>query len=64
MSKIGLHSVIGPKTGVGVFLQRIADAGQTLAVVKCVDQFAHAKFAFAQDQQGHSHASGIGQAFE
>jgi len=45
MSKIGIHSVIGPKTGVGKFLQDIADAGQTLAVVKCVDDMSLARLA-------------------
>lgn len=45
MSKIGLHSVIGPKTGVGQFLQNIADHGQTLAVVKCVDDMSLGRLA-------------------
>ncbi|HKZ84516.1 MAG TPA: DUF1800 domain-containing protein [Anaerolineae bacterium] len=42
MSKIGVHVVIGPRNGFGDFLREIADAGQTLAVVKCVDDFGAA----------------------
>jgi hypothetical protein len=42
MSKIGVHVVIGPRNGFGPFLQRIAGAGQTIAVVKCVDDFGSA----------------------
>ena len=45
MSKIGVHSVLGPKTGFGNFLRKIRDAGQTLAVVKCVDDFGPAQEA-------------------
>jgi hypothetical protein len=45
MSKIGVHCVIGPRNGFGDFLRKIADAGQTLAVVKCVDDFGAAKEA-------------------
>ena len=45
MSKIGVHCVIGPRNGFGHFLRKIADAGQTLAVVKCVDDFGAAKEA-------------------
>ncbi len=41
-SKIGVHSIIGPRNGFGDFLQRIAGAGQSLAVVKCVDDFGAA----------------------
>ena len=42
MSKIGVHCVIGPKRGFGDSLRKIRDAGQTLAVVKCVDDFGPA----------------------
>ena len=42
MSKLGVHVVIGPRTRYGPFLQRIAAAGQTLALVKCVDDFGAA----------------------
>ena len=45
MSKIGVHCVIGPRNGFGDFLRKIGDAGQTLAVVKCVDDFGAAKEA-------------------
>jgi hypothetical protein len=45
MSKIGVHSIIGPRNGYGAFLKRIADAGQTLAVVKVLDDFGPAKEA-------------------
>jgi hypothetical protein len=45
MSKIGVHVVLGPRTGYGDFLKKIANAGQTLAVVKCVDDFGAAKEA-------------------
>ena len=45
MSKIGVHVVIGPRTGYGDFVKKIANAGQTLAVVKCVDDFGAAKEA-------------------
>lgn len=45
MSKIGVHCVIGPRNGYGDFLRKIAGAGQTLAVVKCVDDFGAAKEA-------------------
>ena len=41
-SKIGIHSVIGPRAGYSEFLQRIATAGQSLAVVKCVDDYGPA----------------------
>jgi hypothetical protein len=41
-SKLGIHSVIGPRTGYADFLQRIATAHKTLAVVKCVDDFGPA----------------------
>src|SRR3972149_333170 len=42
MSKIGVHVFIGPRNSFGPFLKKIADAGQTLAVVKCVDDFGSA----------------------
>lgn len=42
MSKIGCHVVQGPRNGFGEFLSRIRNAGQTLAVVKCVDDFGAA----------------------
>jgi len=42
MSKIGVHVFIGPRNGFGPFLKKIADAGQTLAVVKCVDELGSA----------------------
>jgi hypothetical protein len=45
MSKIGVHSVLGPRDGYGNFLRKINAAGQTLAVVKCVDDFGPAKEA-------------------
>ncbi len=45
MSKIGVHVFIGPRQGYGPFLKKIADAGQTLAVVKCVDDLGPAKEA-------------------
>ena len=45
MSKIGVHSILGRKTGLGSFMRRIRDAGQTLAVVKCVDDFGPAQEA-------------------
>ncbi|HLF26050.1 MAG TPA: hypothetical protein VJG32_06925 [Anaerolineae bacterium] len=45
MSKIGVHIMIGPRNGYGPFLKKIAQAGQTLAVVKCVDDFGPAKEA-------------------
>ncbi len=45
MSKIGVHSILGPRKGFGDFLKKIASAGQTLAVVKCVDDFGPAKEA-------------------
>ena len=45
MSKIGVHIILGPRNGFGEFLRKIADAGQTLAVVKCVDDFGSAKEA-------------------
>jgi len=45
MSKIGVHSIIGPRKGFGEFLKKIKDAGQTLAVVKVVDDFGPAKEA-------------------
>lgn len=45
MSKIGVHSIIGPRSGYGEFLKRIARAGQTLAIVKVVDDFGPAKEA-------------------
>src|SRR3989304_4988240 len=45
MSKNGGHSVLGPKTGFGNFIRKIKNAGQKLAVVKCVDDFGPAKEA-------------------
>ncbi len=45
MRKIGVHVVIGPRHRYGQFLQRIASAGKTLAVVKCVDTFGPAQEA-------------------
>ncbi len=41
-SKIGVHVVIGARNGFGAFLQRIANAGKPLALVKCVDDFGAA----------------------
>ena len=45
MSKIGVHSIIGPRNGYGDFLKAIKNAGARLAVVKCVDDFGPAKEA-------------------
>lgn len=45
MSKIGVHSIIGPRNGYGEFLKKIRDAGARLAVVKVVDDFGPAKEA-------------------
>ncbi|GAB4452864.1 MAG: hypothetical protein Kow00120_22900 [Anaerolineae bacterium] len=37
MSKLGVHIVIGPRTGFGDFLRRCAQAGQPVPLVKAVD---------------------------
>lgn len=42
MSKAGPHVVMGPRNHYGEFVAQIAQAGQTLAVVKCVDDFGAA----------------------
>lgn len=41
-SKIGLHIVLGPRNGYGDFLRRLAGAGLSLALVKCVEDFGAA----------------------
>ena len=45
MSKIGVHIVMGARTGYGAFLQRIAIAGRAPALIKCVDDFGGAEEA-------------------
>jgi len=45
MSRIGVHVVLGPRNGYGEFLRRIANAGQSLAIVKIVDDPAPAQEA-------------------
>ncbi len=47
MSKAGVHIVMGPRDTYGDFVDAIAQAGQTLAVVKCVDDFGAAAEAKA-----------------
>lgn len=47
MSKAGVHVVMGPRNHYGEFVTLIAQAGQTLAVVKCVDDFGAASEAKA-----------------
>lgn len=47
MSKAGVHVVMGPRDTYGDFVAAIAQAGQTLAVVKCVDDFGAAAEAKA-----------------
>jgi hypothetical protein len=45
-SKLGVHVVFGPRDGLDDFLAQCAEAGQPVAVVKCVDDFEaafHAK---------------------
>ncbi len=45
-SKLGVHVVFGPRDGLDEFLAQCAEAGQPVAVVKCVDDFEaafHAK---------------------
>jgi len=49
MSKIGVHSIIGPRKGYGEFLKKIKDAGQTPAVIKVVDDLGPTKEAKAID---------------
>lgn len=44
-SKIGVHSVIGPRDGFGDFLRTCSNAGKPLALVKCVDDFGAANEA-------------------
>lgn len=38
-SKVGLHVTFGPRDGLDEFLAQCAQAGQPVAVVKCVDDF-------------------------
>lgn len=38
-SKLGLHSVFGPRQNLDVFLARCAQAGTPVALIKCVDDF-------------------------
>jgi hypothetical protein len=38
MSKLGVHVVIGPRTGYGDFLRRCARSGQPVSLVKAVDE--------------------------
>jgi hypothetical protein len=38
-SKIGLHVVFGPRDGLDEFLERCAQAGRPVALIKCVDDF-------------------------
>ena len=45
MSKVGLHILLGPRTGYGNLLRQCSDAGSPLALVKVVDDFAPAKEA-------------------
>src|SRR3970040_1731639 len=45
MSKIGVHSIIGPRNGYGDFLKAIKNAGARLAVAKWGDDFGPAKEA-------------------
>jgi hypothetical protein len=47
MSKAGTHIIIGPRNHYGEFVSAIAQAGQTLAIVKCVDDFGAAAEAKA-----------------
>lgn len=49
MSKIGVHSILGPRNGYGPFLKTIKNAGAKLAVVKCVDDFGPAQEAKQTD---------------
>jgi hypothetical protein len=35
MSKAGIHIVLGPRNWYGEFVKAIAQAGKTLAIVKC-----------------------------
>jgi hypothetical protein len=42
MSKAGIHIVLGPRNWYGDFVKAIAQAGKTLAIVKCVDDFGAA----------------------
>ena len=51
MSKIGIHSIIGPRTGFGEFCRSIAQAGQRLAVVKGVDDFGACGTAKSYDSR-------------
>jgi hypothetical protein len=47
MSKAGTHVIMGPRNHYGEFVADIAGAGQTLAIVKCVDDFGAAAEAKA-----------------
>jgi len=47
MSKAGVHVVMGPRDTYGDFVSEIAQSGQTLAIVKCVDDFGAAAEAKA-----------------
>src|SRR3989304_4351638 len=42
MSKVGLHILIGNRTGLGAFLQRVAYETTGSIVIKCVDDFGPA----------------------
>lgn len=50
MSQAGTHIVLGPRNGYGEFVRAIAAAGQTLATVKCVDDFGAAAEAKAENR--------------
>ncbi len=41
-NKIGVHSVIGPRTGFGEFLDRCHAANKPVALIKCLDDFGPA----------------------
>lgn len=41
-NRIGVHVVVGPRNGFADFLQRCADAGKPVALVKCVDDYGAA----------------------
>lgn len=45
MSKIGIHSIIGPRRNFGEYLKRIVNAGQKIPMIKCVDDFGPAQEA-------------------
>lgn len=51
MSQASIHVVMGPRNHYGDFVADIARAGQTLAMVKCVDDFGAAGEAKAANSQ-------------